>query len=105
MLIGSTYHGHVSTKRDSVNLFALPWQPDRPYNDLPPIPSAEILETKAVLRACIESRAALAGLKQAAERIPNQSMLINTLPVLEAQASSAIENIVTTTDKLFENLH
>jgi Fic family protein len=32
-------------------------------------------------------------------------MLINTLPVLEAQASSAIENIVTTTDKLFENLH
>ena len=84
---------------------AIPWQPDRPYNDLPPIPSADVLETKAVLRACIEARAALAGLKQGAERIPNQSMLINTLPVLEAQASSAIENIVTTTDKLFENLH
>ena len=31
-------------------------------------------------------------------------MLINTLPVLEAQASSAIENIVTTSDKLFANL-
>ena len=29
-------------------------------------------------------------------------MLINTLPVLEAQASSAIENIVTTTDRLFQ---
>ena len=31
-------------------------------------------------------------------------MLINTLPVLEAQASSRIENIVTTTDRLFQHL-
>jgi Fic family protein len=81
------------------------WNPDRPYNDLPPIPPAEVLETRPVLRACIESRAALAGLNRAAELIPNQSMLINTLPVLEARASSAVENIVTTTDKLFKNLH
>jgi Fic family protein len=81
------------------------WSPTRPYNDLPPIPGASILETKAVLKACVEARAALAGLKQGAELIPNQSMLINTLPVLEAQASSAIENIVTTADKLFANLH
>ncbi len=81
------------------------WSPDRPYNQLPPIPPADFLETKPVLRACVEARAALAGLKQGAGLIPNQAMLINTLPVLEAQASSAIENIVTTTDKLFENLH
>jgi len=81
------------------------WHPDLPYNDLPPIPAASELETKPVLRACVEARAALAGLKQGAELIPNQSMLINTLPILEAQASSAIENIVTTTDKLFANLH
>jgi Fic family protein len=31
-------------------------------------------------------------------------MLINTLPLLEAQASSEIENIVTTTDRLFQHL-
>jgi Fic family protein len=31
-------------------------------------------------------------------------MLINTLPLLEAQASSEIENIVTTADKLFRHL-
>jgi Fic family protein len=43
----------------------------------------------------------LAELKQAAELIPNQAMLINTLPLLEARASSEIENIVTTTDRLF----
>lgn len=83
----------------------LAWDPNRPYNDLPAVPEASVLETKAVLKACVEARAALAGLKQGAELIPNQSMLINTLPVLEAQASSAIENIVTTTDKLFANLH
>jgi Fic family protein len=94
---------NVSIKRSFVNMSS--WRPDRPYNDLPPIPPAGILETRPVLRACVESRAALAGLKQAAELIPNQSMHINTLPVLEARASSAVENIVTTTDKLFENLH
>lgn len=81
------------------------WAPDRPYNDLPPIAPADVLETRPVLKACIGSRAALAELKQAAGRIPNPAMLINTLPVLEARASSAIENIVTTADKLFANLH
>jgi Fic family protein len=59
------------------------------------------LETKQVLKQCIPARAALAELKRAAELIPNQGMLINTLPLLEPQASSEIENIVTTTDRLF----
>lgn len=66
------------------------------------MPPATELETKAVLKQCIPARAALAELKQAAELIPNQGMLINTLPLLEAQASSEIENIVTTTDRLFQ---
>jgi Fic family protein len=43
----------------------------------------------------------LAELKQAAELIPDQAMLINTIPLLEAKDSSEIENIVTTTDQLF----
>ena len=77
------------------------WRPDAPYNALPDLPPALDLETKPVLKQCIAARAALAGLKQAAELIPNQGMLINTLPLLEAQASSEIEDIVTTTDKLF----
>ena len=62
------------------------------------------METRAVLKQCIAARAALGELKQAALRIPNQGMLINTLPLLEARASSEIENIVTTTDKLFRNV-
>lgn len=78
------------------------WHPEKPYNDLPLLPPSIELETKAVLKRCITARAALAELKQAAELIPNQSMLINTLPLLEAKDSSEIENIVTTADKLFQ---
>lgn len=78
------------------------WHPEKPYNDLPLLPPDIELETKAVLKQCIAARAALAELKQAAELIPNQAMLINTLPILEAKDSSEIENIVTTTDKLFQ---
>ena len=57
-----------------------------------------------VLKQCVTARAALAELKQAAALIPNPAMLINTLPLLEARASSEIENIVTTADKLFRHL-
>ena len=77
------------------------WRPEEPFNALPPLPPATELETRAVLKTCISARAALAELKQAAELIPNQGVLINTLPLLEAQASSEIENILTTTDRLF----
>jgi Fic family protein len=80
------------------------WQPDQPYDALPPLPPAVDLETKVVLKQCVVARAALAELKQAAELIPNPRMLINTLPVLEARASSEIENIVTTADRLFQHL-
>lgn len=80
------------------------WQPDKPFNDLPKLPPSAELETRAVLKQCVGSRATLAELKRSAELIPNPSMLINTLPLLEAQASSEIENIVTTTDKLFQHL-
>ena len=78
------------------------WSPDTPFNDLPLLKSWQKLESRAVLKACIPARAALAELKQAAELLPNQGLLINLLPLLEAKDSSEIENIVTTTDKLFQ---
>ena len=79
------------------------WTPEKPHNSLPPLPPAQNLESRAVLKACINARTALAELKQAAGLIPNQTMLINTIPLLEAKDSSEIENIVTTTDKLFQH--
>jgi Fic family protein len=78
------------------------WNPETPYNTMPPLPPAAELETRAILKRCITARAALAELKQAAALIPNRSMLINTIPLLEAKDSSEIENIVTTTDKLIQ---
>ena len=71
------------------------WRPDKPYNEIPRLPPKVDVETKEILKQCIRARASLAELK-GAELIPNPSVLINTLPLLEAQASSEIENIVTT---------
>lgn len=80
------------------------WCADTPYNQLPLLPPvSEQIETVAILKACIKARAALAELKQAGELLPNQGLLINLLPLLEAKDSSEIENIVTTTDKLFQH--
>ncbi len=73
----------------------------RPFNDLPRLPPLAELETKQVLKACIAARAAIAELRLAGQMIPDQSVLFNTIPLLEAKASSEIENIVTTNDALF----
>ncbi|MDE3210426.1 MAG: Fic family protein [Pseudomonadota bacterium] len=77
------------------------FDPRQPYNALPELPPSADIESKPLLKACIEARAALAALKSAGDLIPNQAVLINTIPLLEAQASSEIENIVTTSDALF----
>ena len=77
------------------------FDPGLPFNDLPNLPPASETETRTILRNCIAARAALAELRVSGKLIPNQAMLINSIPLLEAQASSEIENIVTTTDRLF----
>ena len=78
------------------------FDPSIPYNDLPLLPpDPDRVETVEVLKGCIDARVALAELKQAAELIPNATVLVNALPTLEAQASSEIENIVTTADNMF----
>ena len=78
------------------------FQPNLPYNHLPLLPPKIDLETPIILKACIEANKELAKLKMAERLIPNQTVLINSIPLLESQASSAVENIVTTTDELFQ---
>lgn len=75
--------------------------PDIPYNDLPLLPPRKEIETPAVLKACLGATRAVAELKGAGGLIPDQSILINAIPLQEAKASSEIENIVTTQDDLF----
>ena len=76
--------------------------PNEPYNDLallpPDVSEFEIIE---VYRKLKEARAALAELKGRLPIIPNPSMLVNTLVLQEAKASSEIENVLTTSDKLY----
>src|ERR1700719_3641259 len=77
--------------------------PDRPYNDLPDLPPTVDIESKAVLKACTKTRVALAALRQATALRRNPARWINSIPLLQAQASSEIESIVTTTDELFRH--
>jgi len=70
---------------------------------IPLLPLAEDLESKAVLKKCTKAHQALAELKGIVATIPNESILINTLSLQEAKDSSAIENIITTHDELFKS--
>ncbi len=75
---------------------------NKPYNTLPPLPPPVDLESGTILKKCIGAHRALASLKGAGNLIPNQAILINAIPLQEAKASSAIENLVTTGDKLYQ---
>jgi Fic family protein len=77
------------------------FDPLKPYNDLPPLPPNVDVETKAVLKKAISAGRALAELKGLGATIPNQALLVNSLILQEAKASSEIENIITTNDALF----
>ena len=64
--------------------------------------NAERFESPAILKRLASASRKLAELKGIAASIPNQGILINALGLQEAKDSSEIENIVTTTDQLFQ---
>ncbi|MEO7120232.1 MAG: Fic/DOC family N-terminal domain-containing protein [Ginsengibacter sp.] len=75
---------------------------DQPFNDLPLLPpEKEKTETKKVLRQTITSSIALAELKGLVHTLPNPAILLNAVILREAKASSEIENVITTHDKLY----
>jgi len=67
------------------------------------LPFAYELETKPVLKKLAKAHRALAELKGVMAIIPNQTILISTLSLQEAKDSSAIENIITTQDDLYQS--
>lgn len=69
---------------------------------IPQLPLDFDLETKSILKKTAAARSALAEMKGAALSIPNESILISTLSLQEAKDSSAIENIITTHDELYQ---
>ncbi len=68
-----------------------------PFNDYD-------LKTPRILEALNEASRSLAELKGFANSIPNQHVLINAITINEAKDSSAIENIVTTHDRIYKVL-
>lgn len=70
--------------------------------DIPMLPLAYDLETKAVLKQVNLANQRLAVLKGIARNIPNEQILISTLTLQEAKDSSEVENIVTTQDDLYK---
>lgn len=59
------------------------YNPLLPYDDLPPIPSQADLETKAVFKRCVGASRAIVELKGAGTLIPDQAILINSIPLQE----------------------
>ncbi|MEP6753864.1 MAG: Fic/DOC family N-terminal domain-containing protein [Chthonomonadales bacterium] len=78
------------------------FSPDKPYNDLPPIPDVGTLETNRTLKQAISANRILAELKAGGNLIPNQVVLLRSILLQEALASSEIENVVTTNDALYK---
>ena len=61
------------------------FNPEVAYNKIPELPPKFDLETPIILKACIEANKELAKLKMAEKLIPNQTVLINSIPLLESQ--------------------
>lgn len=75
-----------------------------PNNELEKLPPNVELETKAILRQAISSNRELAKLTGYCSLLPNDSILLSSLILKEATASSEIENIITTQDELYKAL-
>lgn len=71
-------------------------------NNLKKLPPIKNIETIKILKQLNRSSRALAELKAYSELIPNKEILISSLALQEAKASSEIENIITTNDSLYK---
>lgn len=79
---------------------------NKAFNDLPLLPPKEsLIETIGILKQESKSAVALAELKGLTNTLPNPNILINAVILKEAQASSGIENVITTQDKLYQALY
>ena len=73
-----------------------------PNNNLKKLPPQKEVESIKILKQLNKSSRALAELKAYSELIPNKEILISSLVLQEAKASSEIENIITTNDSLYK---
>lgn len=81
----------------------MPYDRTVPFNDLPLLPPAnEVEEDVVILKKLVTASRALAAVNASVLRLPNPTMLVNTIALQEAKTSTAIENIFTTEDELYK---
>jgi len=71
-----------------------------PNNNLPLLPPNTEIDSKNILNHAIKANRELALLKGYCSLLPNESILLSSVILKEATASSEIENILTTQDEL-----
>ncbi|MDQ3192993.1 MAG: Fic family protein [Bacteroidota bacterium] len=78
---------------------------EKAFNNLPFLPPTnDKIETVKVLKQLVKSSVALAELKGIVHILPNPEIFLNAVILKEARASSEIENVITTQDKLYQAL-
>jgi Fic family protein len=80
------------------------FDPSRAYNELPKLPPPAGIETKEILYHAINANRELARLNGYCSLLPNETILLNSIVLKEAKASSEIEDIITTQDEIYRAL-
>lgn len=78
----------------------MPFDPNKPYDDLPLLPPTEEIETKSVTNQAMLASHALTALRSASRHL-TEGILINAFSLQEAVACSKIEGIISTQNKLY----
>ena len=90
-------------KKWTYNFALLQYDRNIPHNQLPLLPpTVDIDNDLEILKKLVRTSRALASVNSNILRLPNPSMLVNTIALQEAKTSSAIENIFTTEDELYK---
>jgi Fic family protein len=78
--------------------------PRVPFGGLPLLPPKTGIETGRTLKKAVSTARALANLNGKMMALPNPNLLLDTIYLREAKASSEVENIVTTNDELYREM-
>ena len=80
------------------------FDPLKPYNDLPLITTLYVDTNSGLAKLAEDTRVAIEILRYAVNTLPDPNILLDTLALQEAKASSNVENIVTTNDDLYRGV-
>ena len=80
------------------------FDPNKPYNDLPPITTLYIDTSSGLAKLAEDTRVSIEILRYAVKTLPDPNILLDTLALQEAKGSSNVENIVTTNDDLYRGV-